>query len=263
MPFAFGFLINPTAQPGSSLPSPSSFPFPPTNIQPRLLRQRSGHYEPPKRIRFYKHVEQIVSAGNDQTLRVFHIFRERKNREISQGKIESRARKLNLKVEQLKLPVINQFAISYTRERDWDNIITSHRDHPFAYSWNWQDKKLGKLRFASTQSNKTNIHAVAISSCGNYCFTANSSGFIDKFNIQSGMHRASTKTSFNSNSYQPISSLLTDSLNLHVISAGLDGLSFPPFPSFSSFFLSLSLFPSYISPSFLLPSLPFLGMVIV
>eukprot|EP00339_Tiarina_fusa_P028675 CAMPEP_0117018634 /NCGR_PEP_ID=MMETSP0472-20121206/14386_1 /TAXON_ID=693140 ORGANISM="Tiarina fusus, Strain LIS" /NCGR_SAMPLE_ID=MMETSP0472 /ASSEMBLY_ACC=CAM_ASM_000603 /LENGTH=127 /DNA_ID=CAMNT_0004723343 /DNA_START=830 /DNA_END=1210 /DNA_ORIENTATION=- len=85
----------------------------------RLLRFRSGHYEMPTRIRFYNNFRTILSSGEDKTLRNFDVFAAQQNVEISQGKILKRARQLNMKADDLKLPVIVHFSASTTRERDW------------------------------------------------------------------------------------------------------------------------------------------------
>ena len=76
----------------------------------RLLRSRSGHYQPPSQIRHYGGEGQLIlSAGRDRTLRTFSTFRDVQNVELSQGSLERKSKNLGLKVEELKLPQILGF----------------------------------------------------------------------------------------------------------------------------------------------------------
>lgn len=75
----------------------------------RLLKSREGHTAPPRRIRYYGNVTmasmgegadatgcQILSAGSDRSLRVFNTARDSQSREMSQGPLLKRARKLQV-----------------------------------------------------------------------------------------------------------------------------------------------------------------------
>ncbi|KHG17360.1 WD repeat-containing 36 [Gossypium arboreum] len=74
---------------------------------PRLLRFRSGHSAPPLCIRFYANGRHILSAGQDRAFRLFSVIQDQQSRELSQGHISKRAKKLRMKEEELKLkPVI-------------------------------------------------------------------------------------------------------------------------------------------------------------
>jgi WD40 repeat protein len=52
----------------------------------RLLRSRSGHSEPPTRIRFYgEDGDLLLSAGQDKTMRLLALRRDEQSVELSQG----------------------------------------------------------------------------------------------------------------------------------------------------------------------------------
>ena len=66
----------------------------------RLLRSRAGHSAPPTQIRFYSTTDNILSSSaQERSLRLFSVTRDERNREISQGKIERRAKAMVSKFE--------------------------------------------------------------------------------------------------------------------------------------------------------------------
>ncbi|CAI5719104.1 unnamed protein product [Hyaloperonospora brassicae] len=179
----------------------------------RLLKSREGHRAPPTRIRYYGNNTlatmsdgadgtccQILSAGQDRAFRVFHTAREQQSRELSQGPVLKKARSLNVRVDDLKLPPIVQFAAMETRARDWANVITCHENEIAAYVWRFEHRAIGKkvLRqfdpcnrvppgsAEDLRRKKTQATSVAIGSCGNYALVGSSSGAIFQYNIQSG-----------------------------------------------------------------------------
>jgi U3 small nucleolar RNA-associated protein 21 len=78
---------------------------------PRLLRSRSGHHSPPTFIRHYDPEGRfMLSAGRDRALRLFAVFRDEQNVELSQGSLSKKAKSLNKSAEELKLPYAVQFA---------------------------------------------------------------------------------------------------------------------------------------------------------
>ncbi|ETP28881.1 hypothetical protein F442_21892 [Phytophthora nicotianae P10297] len=184
----------------------------------RLLKSREGHRAPPTRIRYYGNNTlatmadgadgtccQILSAGQDRAFRVFHTAREQQSRELSQGPVLKKARSLNVRVEDLKLPPIVQFASMETRARDWANVITCHENEIAAYVWRFEHRAIGKKvlrQFDPTnrvpsgsaedlRRKKTQAISVAISSCGNYAFVGSLGGSIFRYNMQSGEKRGS------------------------------------------------------------------------
>lgn len=75
----------------------------------RLHKSREGHTAPPRRIRYYggntlasmgsgadATACQILSAGSDRAFRVFNTARDSQSRELSQGPLLKKARRLNV-----------------------------------------------------------------------------------------------------------------------------------------------------------------------
>lgn len=53
----------------------------------RLLKSRTGHRQPAHRVRFYGDGHVLLSAGQDRTLRSFHLLRDRQSHEFSQSAV--------------------------------------------------------------------------------------------------------------------------------------------------------------------------------
>jgi len=86
------------------------------------------------------------------------------------------------------------------RERDWCNVITAHEGDPAAYTWRLSHLSLGEhvLRPRRAREKGSDaaaadapVSAVAISSCGNFGLVGNAAGRVDRYNMQSGLHRGS------------------------------------------------------------------------
>ena len=82
------------------------------------------------------------------------------------------------------------------RERDWCNVLTAHRGDTAAYTWRLQHFTLGDnmlqpdvSRGRVSQAPLAPVSAVAISCCGNFGIVGSESGRIDRYNMQSGLHR--------------------------------------------------------------------------
>ncbi|CAI5709122.1 unnamed protein product [Peronospora destructor] len=218
----------------------------------RLLKSREGHRAPPTRIRYYGNNTlctmadgadgtccQILSAGQDQAFRVFHTAREQQSRELSQGPVLKKARSLNVRVEDLKLPPIVQFAAMETRARDWANVITCHENEAAAYVWRFDHRVIGKkvLRQFDPEQPHSFWHL---------------GGAIYQYNMQSGEARGSfpvaatpkpeiirslvlpgtnlsalqddeTDTTAVDAHDGPVSAVAVDALNNTLVSAGIDG----------------------------------------
>ena len=177
---------------------------------PRLLRSRTGHKKPPRRIRYRSsdttaavngaaaEAHEILSAGADRQLRIFHAVIDRQNRELSQGDIVARARKFDVSVDSLRLPPIVDFAMSDRRIGQWCNVVSAHAGLPLAYMWNWEKKAVGKhvlqlpqpaAGAGSSGSTQQAVTATCISACGNYAIIGGCFGTIAVFNMQSGLPR--------------------------------------------------------------------------
>lgn len=78
-------------------------------------------------------------------------------------------------------------------------MITAHEDDSAAYTWRLQNFCLGEHVLKLSPSKKagglealpTAVTSVAISSCGNFGLVGSQSGRVDRYNMQSGLHRGS------------------------------------------------------------------------
>ncbi|GKY99253.1 hypothetical protein MPSEU_000880600 [Mayamaea pseudoterrestris] len=181
----------------------------------RILRQRKGHSSPPNLIRYLHPATggltqhdgtdalacQILSTGgSDRSLRVFSTARTILDKEYSQGPgLEKRARKLGIRAADIMLPPVTALAVSESNRRDWGDLVTIHRDHPFAYVWsNTRGSQSGPLlkqagwnisAMKAAPSRQTHATSVCMSACGHFAIVGTRGGFIYKYNVQSGHAR--------------------------------------------------------------------------
>ncbi|XP_029108979.1 WD repeat-containing protein 36 [Scleropages formosus] len=195
----------------------------------RLLHCRLGHSAPPTKILFYgQNGQQVLSAGQDGTLQCFSTVHERFNKSLGHGSInKKKSKRKGLKYDTMKLPAITTFAAESARQSDWDGIIACHRGYLIATTWNYQKTSMGahKLEPARFDKNRAlNVHttAVDISSCGNFAVIALSSGHIDVYNMQSGIHRG--QYGVDKAHHGPVRGVAIDGLNQLTISVGADKL---------------------------------------
>jgi U3 small nucleolar RNA-associated protein 21 len=164
-----------------------------------LLRQRSGHALPPSCVQFHDdelHVgggpggqAQLLSAGADRTLRLQSIWSAQQDCELSQKREAAKRSMHEAEPRARLLPPLLQMASSQRRERDWANLITCHAGSPAAFCWDTTAKTLAPHTLPARPA--AAVTAVAISACGNFGFVGSELGAIDKYNLQSGHHRAS------------------------------------------------------------------------
>jgi hypothetical protein len=143
---------------------------------PRLLRSRSGHGAPPVHLRYIAMPvlivlsimimtipmlmnaspawsfcrfygpsgHELLSAGLDRAVRAFSMIRDAQNVELSQGSVARSAKKLGMRIDELRLPPVIAMAAEELRARDWDNVVTCHLHELEARTWRWADKALGR-----------------------------------------------------------------------------------------------------------------------
>ncbi|TYI00805.1 hypothetical protein ES332_A11G157900v1 [Gossypium tomentosum] len=77
------------------------------------------------------------------------------------------------------------------RERDWCNVVTCHMDTEKAYIWRLQNFVIGEHILRPCPENPTPVKACAISTSGNFAVLGTAGGWIERFNLQSGISRGS------------------------------------------------------------------------
>ena len=110
------------------------------------------------------------------------------------------------------------FFIGPLRSREWDNIITAHRGRASMYCWSYLKKAIGNKELRSTEPSPTPFERTLISPCGNFAVGGTLSGWIEKFNIQSGASRG-----VYAGHTGAITGLATDAAGATLITASLDG----------------------------------------
>ncbi|KAK8956779.1 hypothetical protein KSP39_PZI001162 [Platanthera zijinensis] len=200
--------------------------FDTTDGEARLLRFRSGHSAPPLCLRFYKNGRSILSAGQDRAFRLFSVRQDQQSRELSQRHVTKRAKKLRLKEEEIKLKPVIAFDCAEIRERDWCNVVTCHMDTPKAYVWRLQNFVIGEHILSPSAENQTPVKSCAISACGNFAVVGTEGGWIERFNLQSGISRGvyvDVSESKNSAHGGEVVGVACDNTNCMLISAGFHG----------------------------------------
>lgn len=193
---------------------------------PRLLRFRNGHSAPPLCIRFYANGRHILSAGQDRAFRLFSVVQDQQSRELSQHHVSRRAKKLKVKEKEIKLKPVVAFDCAEIRERDWCNVVTCHMDTSEAYVWRLQNFVLGEHILSPSEENKSPVKACTISSCGNFAVLGTAGGWIERFNLQSGLSRGSyldKSERRNCGHDGEVVGVACDSTNSLMISAGYHG----------------------------------------
>lgn len=184
---------------------------------PRLLKQRSGHAEPPTKVKFCEHGIRMLSCSSDRSLRMFHLYKDEQNVEFSQGKLLSKTKSISA-ANELKMEEITDFDYSPLKARFWDSIVSAHENQDFALLWNFERKAIGNHRLQLPEGNGV-ISSVCVSSCANFAVLGTSSGHIFKFNMQSGMIR----TAYESKISSGIIYVCVDALNKELVSVAESG----------------------------------------
>uniref|UniRef100_A0A8C6VFV6 WD repeat domain 36 n=1 Tax=Naja naja TaxID=35670 RepID=A0A8C6VFV6_NAJNA len=195
----------------------------------RLLRYRMGHNAPPTKIRHHgQNGQQILSASQDGTLQSFSTVHERFNKSLGRGSInKKKSKKKGLRNDTMALPPITTFATEVARQNDWDGIIACHQGYVTCTTWNYQKSTMGihKLNPKDISKNKSlGIYATAvdITSCGNFAVIGLSTGHVDKYNMQSGIHRG--RYGEEKAHEGCIRGVAVDGLNQFTITTGSEGL---------------------------------------
>ncbi|CAL7933946.1 unnamed protein product [Xylocopa violacea] len=195
----------------------------------RLLRIREGHSEPPTLIRFYGNEGiNILTAGSDSSLRIFSTVTEIFNRSLGRASFNRKAskKKGRAAIDPLLMPPITEIAAEITREKEWDNIVAVHSGLATVTTWSFNKSKMGEHKLMPEKfKHNPNVVAtsVCLSKCGNFVVIGYNTGHVEKFNIQSGIHRASYGTEKGAHQ-GPVKGLMVDILNQTLITAGRDAI---------------------------------------
>ncbi|CAC5374475.1 UTP21 [Mytilus coruscus] len=195
----------------------------------RLLRQRSGHSAPPNKVQHYdNNGKNILSAGQDSTLRSFSVIHDKHNKSLGRASYDKKeSKKTGLKKDRYMMPPITQFSSDTSRQSDWDNIAACHRGKCLVTTWSFQRSTMGahKLKHPRFDEDPKLKLATAlctdISPCGNFVVIGYSTGHVDKYNLQSAIHRGCYGETIAHNC--SVRGIAIDGLNQITITAGLDG----------------------------------------
>uniref|UniRef100_A0A182Q2F6 Uncharacterized protein n=1 Tax=Anopheles farauti TaxID=69004 RepID=A0A182Q2F6_9DIPT len=199
----------------------------------RLLRFREGHSAPPTCVRYHgANGRNIVSSGEDSSLRIYSTVSETLNCSLGKASYNRKASKKQKKKSEdpFRMPPISFFTSETTRDKEWDSIAALHQGLVQVTTWSYDKRRMGDLHlvpevFQNKQHNKdftVTATCLCLSHCGNFVAIGYSSGHVERFNIQSGIHRASY--GFPTAHTDFIRGLSSDNLNQLMVSGGADGL---------------------------------------
>ncbi|EGW33174.1 uncharacterized protein SPAPADRAFT_136717 [Spathaspora passalidarum NRRL Y-27907] len=187
---------------------------------PRHLRSRGGHSAPPVAIEFpnEEKTHLVYSASRDKSFWCFSLRKDAQAQEMSQRLQKSGKRQAG-QVSSLrdKFPEITAIASSQAREGEWENIVTAHKDEPFARTWDSRSKRVGRYELKTIDGGV--CKSVCVSQCGNFAVVGSSNGGIGVYNLQSGLLRKRYVLH-----KQSVTGLAIDGMNRKFVSCGLDGL---------------------------------------
>jgi len=198
----------------------------------RLLRQREGHSHPPTRVRYYGAAgHNILSAGQDSSFRVFSTVADLLNKNLGHASFNRKlSKKHRVTEDPVRMPPIIDFTTDTTRDKEWDNIACVHRQQGLATTWSFGNCKMGELqllheRFKHEMELRSSVATcICLTSCGNFVVLGYSSGHVDRFNIQSGIHRGTYQHGKNPAHKNPLRGVVTDSLNQQVVTGDSKGI---------------------------------------
>jgi len=192
-----------------------------------VLRERSGHYGDISKVKFYDD-EKILSAGEDSTVRLYSCIKENRNKSLGKA---AYGKKKKGKVHKV-LPHIVDFQFEKTRESHWDGMIALHKDYLLATTWNVKNSRIGSYKFfherfkdaslTKTLKSEPVVSSVEVTLCGNYSLIGYSSGHVDVYNMQSGLHKGEIKSATKAAHSSAVVGIGVDSMNQTVVTLGTD-----------------------------------------
>ncbi|XP_046830128.1 WD repeat-containing protein 36 [Vespa crabro] len=193
----------------------------------RLLKIREGHSLPPTIVRFYgNNSDNILTAGGDSSLRIFSTITETFNKSLGRASFNRKAtKKKGRSIEDpMIMPPIISLSFEKTREKEWSNIVASHAGLGTVTTWSYDLLKMDNHKLLPERF-KNNRNAVAtclcLTKCGNFVVIGYNTGHVDRFNVQSGIHRGSYGNESEAHKGS-VKGVIVDALNQTVITAGRD-----------------------------------------
>lgn len=129
------------------------------------------------------------------------------------------------------MPAIVDFTSECTRENEWDNIAAIHSGLVVTTTWSFKKCKMGELKLVPEQyqnKNRTDFTVEAtclsLTHCGNFVIIGYSAGDVERFNIQSGIHRQQYGDKIKKAHQIAVRGVHSDNLNQVVISGDSDGI---------------------------------------
>ena len=168
----------------------------------------------------------ILSISGDSSLRIFSTQTEIFNKSLGRASYNRKASKKKRRGtdDPLIMPPMTDIAAETAREKDWDNIATTHLGLGVVTTWSYDKLKMGEIKLLPEKF-KFNLNitatAVAITQCGNFVIIGYNNGHVERFNIQSGLHRFSYGGDKGAHEGS-IKGISSDSLNTLVVTAGTD-----------------------------------------
>lgn len=194
----------------------------------RLLRIREGHSDPPTIVRFYGNDgNYLLTTGGDSSLRLFSTVTEIMNKSLGRASFNRKAskKKGHSVDDPMLMPPITELASEITREKEWCNIAATHSGLGMVTTWSSHLQKMGDLKLLperfKSNSNFVTATTLCLTRCGNFVVIGYSTGHVERFNIQSGIHRASYGDESGAHE-GPVKGVMVDDLNQTLITAGKD-----------------------------------------
>ncbi|CCH46115.1 putative WD repeat-containing protein [Wickerhamomyces ciferrii] len=186
---------------------------------PRHLRSRGGHSAAPSSVIYADpQSHYILSASRDRSFWSFSLRKDAQSQELSQRLHKnSDGKRIAGSVIREKFPEITNMAIENSREGEWENVLTCHKDENFARTWDSKNKRVGKHILNTIDGGIAK--SVAISQCGNFGLVGSSNGGIGVYNLQSGIIRKKYQLH-----QKAVTGMAIDGMNRKMISVGLDGI---------------------------------------
>eukprot|EP00762_Andalucia_godoyi_P005941 ANDGO_00011.mRNA.1 U3 small nucleolar RNA-associated protein 21 homolog len=143
----------------------------------RLLRERSGHSDTVRKVRWFSD-NVLLTYAQDHAMRLCTLRNDANNSEFSQKKQLAGS-------DHDALPVMTDIAFQPIRSLDWADVVTVHRSFSTAYLWRTETRSCVEKKLVLKSRGK----CCAVTPCGNFALIGCENGKVYKYNMQSGFLR--------------------------------------------------------------------------